>query len=81
MIDTTNRARLTVITQSAGSCRCGDCMCFVRNDGMIRYWGNEDWQRSEWKEFDGIKEVRRAYNSQLSVKDYDETMKQLKVTL
>jgi len=48
---------------------------------MIRYWGNEDWQRSEWKEFDGIKEVRRAYNSQLSVKDYDETMKQLKVTL
>jgi len=70
--------QLTVRTGGMGSCQCGDALCQVRADGMIRYTGQEAWQDSEWQDFLREDEPRRPYGSQLSVSEYNETMAELR---
>jgi hypothetical protein len=58
----------TIQTANMGSCQCGNCYCIVREDGMIRYDGNEVWQCSGWQRF--YSDDCRHYNSGLSEEKY-----------
>ena len=81
----TGLSRIEVITARMGSCRCGDCYCFVYGDGTIEYDGAEAWQRGERRlpimEDGSWAETRRKYNSELSESDYEEAMRLAKLAV
>lgn len=64
-----------VTTENMGSCWCGDCECYVYEDGSIQYSGSYRWQNSDRRmpirDAEGKwAEPFRHYRSDLTEHDY-----------